>query len=296
MSFRRSIKRQVDIGDREQVEQILRHLGLVTELAEEGIAIIDLSSVLHFVNTAWARMHGYDTSGELVDRTISTFHTKEQMNAEVAAFLEEAKKKEQHTGTLDHLRKDGTIFPAEIRSTALKDERDNAIGFIVMATDLTAGRQTDDALKKHCEQLEKSLEQQRVELTKGKKQIEHEKSERKKAESHLKQLKDQVEQQKTRQKAEQPQTGEQLKHDIAESKQATEDLKKVRDQFEQCIAELTCDLTTANEQLQRQIAERKQTQASLSQGGSDEDLPDEEIELLNPDRLKTLSDLAKKLR
>jgi PAS domain S-box-containing protein len=76
MLFRRSNKRKITIGDHKQVEQLLRHLGMITQQMDQGIAIIDPNGIICFVNMPWAKMHGYKTSNELLGKQISTFHTR----------------------------------------------------------------------------------------------------------------------------------------------------------------------------------------------------------------------------
>ena len=79
------------IAAHKRVERALRHLAMTAEQAEEGIALIGLNGTIQFVNTAWARMHGYNTRNELTGRHIGIFHTEEQMRTDVIPFIEETK-------------------------------------------------------------------------------------------------------------------------------------------------------------------------------------------------------------
>ena len=89
------LSRRSNKGDNEaglQDVQLLRHLGMFVQLAEEGIAALDMKGVLHFVNRAWASMHGYETSNELLGKNINLFYTKERMKSEIAPFMEQTRR------------------------------------------------------------------------------------------------------------------------------------------------------------------------------------------------------------
>ena len=72
--FARPAKSKVLPGDGGQIEQILRHLGIVAEQMDQGVAIVDFDGMIRFVNTPWSVMHGYKKSGQLLGRNIRTFH------------------------------------------------------------------------------------------------------------------------------------------------------------------------------------------------------------------------------
>ncbi len=83
--------------------------------------------------------------------------------------------------------------------------------------------------------------------------------------------------------------------DITEKKQAPHELQKYCDQLKRKIAELK----TTNDKLQRQITEqiikREQTEEQLLESIIEADGPTEPIEPFNPQELKALSELAKRL-
>jgi PAS domain S-box-containing protein len=147
------------IAAHKQVEATLRHLAMIAEQAGEGIAVLDLDGAVRFVNRAWARMHGYEARNELTGKQISVFHTKEQMKTDVTVFIEEAKRRGQLEGPVEHVRSDGTPFPTQMKMTIVKDEQDEAIGLIVFATDMTQRRQLEDMLRENSKLTEKLKEQ-----------------------------------------------------------------------------------------------------------------------------------------
>lgn len=167
------------------VGHTLGYLGTVAEQSGEGMAVVDLSGTLQFANAAWARMHGYKTRHELVGKQISLFHTEEQMETDVIPFIEETKHRGRLMGPVEHVRKDGTPFPAEMEMTIVKDERGKNIGLIVFATDITERRQAEEELKQYCDELERRVEELSAELTATKEQLQHEMTKRKLSEEEL---------------------------------------------------------------------------------------------------------------
>lgn len=119
-----------------QIEQVLRCLTTIAEQANEGIAVVDLDSSIWFVNEAWAWMHGYKTNDELIGKQLNIFHTEEQMELGVIPLFEEAKRCGQIEGTVEHIKSDGTVFPAQTKMILVEDEASNTNGLIIFATNI----------------------------------------------------------------------------------------------------------------------------------------------------------------
>ena len=294
MFLRRSNKRKITIGDHNQVEQLLRHFGIIAQQVDQGIAIVDLKGTICFVNVPWAKMHGYKTSNELLGKQISAFHTQEQVKADLNPLFKETKHRGRSTCEIEHMRADGATFPTQMKMIVLKDEKGKAIGFIVIITDITERKRLEETATETTKQGKEPKEQ--IE------QLQHNIHEREQTEGHIKQQADDLRA-----------ANEQLKHQIAEHEQAEQCLKKQ-------IAESTAD----NEQLKDQIVESEQagkelmeqlealkntteeiqyetTECSQGQeilGASTENAKDsgKPIELSDDEKLKAVAELAKRLR
>jgi capsular exopolysaccharide synthesis family protein len=123
------------ITDR-QVKQIIRNLLTIDEQANDGIAIVDLSGTLRYINPLWAEMHGYNATDELVGKHISIFHTKEQMEAAVLPLMEEAKRRDQSAEPIEHVRSDGVPFATRTKIIPVRNGHGNVIAFVVFAVDI----------------------------------------------------------------------------------------------------------------------------------------------------------------
>jgi len=124
----------------------IRRLAMIAEQAAEGIAQASLDGKLTFVNKAWADMHGYEQA-ELIGKPLAISHTEEQMKNDVIPFNEKLKRDGKCEGEVGHARKDGTTFPTRMAVSLLKDEGDNAAGFIAFATDITERKRAGKALR-----------------------------------------------------------------------------------------------------------------------------------------------------
>jgi len=264
------------IAEREGAEQMLRHLGMITEQACEGIVVVDLKGVVHFVNTAWARMHGYKSSSKLVGKQISMFHTKEQMKTRVIPFIEQTKRKGRSMGQVGHVRRDGTTFTTQMKMTVVKDEKGKVSGLMVFVTDMTEASRLEETLSETTKQGEGLKEQ--IE------QLQHEVTERRQAEERLKQLAGELttsNEQHQREITEREQAEEHLKQQAAELTAADEQFQSEiteRKQAEEHFRQQAAELTTANEQLQNEITERQQVEEHLKQQAADLTTSNEQLQ------------------
>jgi PAS domain S-box-containing protein len=186
---------------------VMRELWCLTEIAEqagEGVAVFHLDGTIRFANATWTAMHGYDTRHELIGKHISMFHTKEQMKSDVIPFVEEAKRKGQLIGPVEHMRRGGTPFLTEMKMIVVRDEGGKGVGLISFVTDITERKRT-----------EKQLRQQAAALTATNEQLQRETAERNQREEELQQYRKQLEEQT----AELTAVNEKLKQQISRREQ-----------------------------------------------------------------------------
>ena len=225
MVFPRASKWRTIIAEYQRVNQMLRHLGMVTEQAVEGIVVVDLKGIVHFVNTAWAQMHGYKTSSELVGKPISVFCTEEQMKTHVIASSEQAKRGGWSTATVEHLRRDGTTFQTLMKTAVVKDEQGKTDGLIVFISDVAEYKRLEEKLN----ETTKCGEELKGQIT----QLQHEIIERRQAEDELKEHRDQLEQRIKEQAAELTTANERSRHQITEREEVEEMLRENAEQAEE---------------------------------------------------------------
>ena len=313
MLFRSSSKSKNVIDEHKQLEQLLRHLGMIAQCTDEGIAVVDLKGTIHFVNTAWARMHKYETSNELLGKQISEFFATEQIKTDVIPLMEEARRKGRSRGAIEHARKDGTRFATQMKVTVLKDEAGRAGGLMVIITDISERKKLE-------EEAAVGTTEERTKLQEQIEQLQRQIGEHEQAEEHLRQ-----------QAGELTAANEQLKHQITERKKleeraegTTEEGKKLQEQIEQLQRQIgereqaeerlrqeAGEITAANEELTRQIGEREKARKELMRQldaltDAIEEIrfettdnareSGEPVKPFDVEKLKSIADLAKRLK
>ena len=101
----------------------------------EGVAIVDLSGNIIYVNRAFAEAHGY-TEDELSGMNLSVFHRKEDM-----PLVNDANREVVETGSFSgevpHLHRNGRLFPTLMQSSLVRDARGVPIGIVGTLRDIS---------------------------------------------------------------------------------------------------------------------------------------------------------------
>jgi PAS domain S-box-containing protein len=142
----------MDISERKQAEERLRLLSSAVDQSTEGIGIVDLQGKLLFVNNGFAEMHGYRPE-EIANQHLSIFHTPEQM-AVVEATNRQVRETGKFSGEVWHARKDGSVFPALMQNSLLRNHEGNPIGMIGTLRDFTEQKRIEEKIKASLEEKE----------------------------------------------------------------------------------------------------------------------------------------------
>jgi len=136
-----------DITLRKQAEESLGRWAQVFKNAAWGIVVCSPGSMrLEVLNPAFARMHGYEPE-ELAGRPIATVYAEESRDM-VETELARSHQTGHYTFEADHVRKDGSRFPAQMDVTAVKDERGAVLYRVVNVQDITERRQAENAMRR----------------------------------------------------------------------------------------------------------------------------------------------------
>jgi len=135
----------IDITERKEAEDKVRLLTTAVEQSSEGIAVVDLEGNILSLNKAFAGMHGYTTE-ELIGKGLSIFHTPEQIPA-VNKANKQIKETGEFNGEIWHKRRDGTVFPALMHNSILRDEAGKPVGIIGTALDITERKKAEQKIQ-----------------------------------------------------------------------------------------------------------------------------------------------------
>ncbi|MCP4633847.1 MAG: PAS domain S-box protein [candidate division Zixibacteria bacterium] len=136
-----------NINERKKTEEALRRLEGAINQSLDGVAIIDLDFKTIYINNAWCKMHGYERE-ELIDKHITTFHSKRQYEETFIPSIETAVQKDGWDGEIKHIHRDGTSFPTWMTISPYRNEKGTIIGYVATARDITEQKLAEEALSK----------------------------------------------------------------------------------------------------------------------------------------------------
>lgn len=142
-------------------ESQIAQLGAAVEHAVDGIALANMEGYIQFVNPAWARMHGYEPE-ELIGKHLSVFYTLEQLREEVEQFNQKVLREGSGASEIEHVRRDGSIFPTWMTSALVRDAEGQTIGLVATARDITEQKKLLVDLNNRTERLQTASEVSRA--------------------------------------------------------------------------------------------------------------------------------------
>jgi PAS domain S-box-containing protein len=111
---------------------------------------------LLMMNPAYARMHGY-TVEELINRPIVDVFAPESRE-KLAEQISVTRERGHYTYESFHIRRDGTIFPVLVESTAMKDGSGNVLYLAAHVQDITERKRIEEELRRSEEKYRSLLE------------------------------------------------------------------------------------------------------------------------------------------
>jgi PAS domain S-box-containing protein len=124
------------------------HLRLLIESQSDyAIFLLDESGHVRTWNEGARRLKGY-AADEIIGRHVSTFYPADQVAAGLPErILEDARLTGRHEAEGWRVRRDGTMFWADVVITALRDEHGVLVGFGKVTRDLTSRRHATEQLR-----------------------------------------------------------------------------------------------------------------------------------------------------
>ena len=137
-------------------ESEARYHLLVDEVLDYSIVRLDPNGLITTWNKGAEKIKQYKEE-EVLGKHFSVFYTEEDVKKGLPEIsLAEAKKEGRHIQTGWRIRKDKSVFWADIVTTALKDKKGKITGFVKITRDLTERKKTEIELKNKSLELERS--------------------------------------------------------------------------------------------------------------------------------------------
>ncbi|MBI5757293.1 MAG: PAS domain S-box protein, partial [Planctomycetales bacterium] len=144
----------------EALDNLRRQHELILQSAGEGIVGVDSQGEIKFANPATARMLGREVD-ELIGRSFHemfwpTFAEDPQSNP-IAVSLRDGT--QIHSEDDEFWRGNGSTFPVDFTSTAIRDEHGEIVGAVIVFEDISARKQTELELQQAVRELARSNEE-----------------------------------------------------------------------------------------------------------------------------------------
>jgi len=137
-----------DITERKKADEEIIKFRTIADKANYGTAITTTEGVFIYVNDAFAQMHGL-IAKELIGKNISIFHNEEQLQQVGNLIGDLFTKGEFIAKEVWHVRTDGSVFPTLMNGTLILNEKKEPLFFTANAIDITAIKESEDALKRN---------------------------------------------------------------------------------------------------------------------------------------------------
>jgi PAS domain S-box-containing protein len=146
----------VDISKRMQAERELRQFKTISDRANYGHAILDMTGRMVYCNGTFASLHGYQVEA-LVGQPVSMLHTPEQWEEGRRLARKLTAEGELVAEKLWHSRQDGSVFPALVNVQIVRDEDGTPLMLSASIVDISDLTDAIDALEAERERLAVTL-------------------------------------------------------------------------------------------------------------------------------------------
>ena len=133
-----------NINDRKQAERELRLLGQTVASTKDCFSITDLNDQILFVNEAFCRTYGY-AEDELIGRTIAMVLAP-GVSPDIIREIRPATLAGGWNGEILNARKDGTVFPIELWTSLVKNDKGDPVALVGVARDITERKRVEERI------------------------------------------------------------------------------------------------------------------------------------------------------
>jgi len=135
-----------DITERKAREEQLYLLKNTVEMISTGITIADMEGRIVYANPSEARMHGYE-AGEMVGENVNIFMPEGKRNtAPGKKTAEEIRGWKEYTREIEEVRRDGSVFPVQLKSLPVEVPEKGEVYIITTSEDITERRKAEKSL------------------------------------------------------------------------------------------------------------------------------------------------------
>ncbi|MBI9074965.1 MAG: PAS domain S-box protein [Desulfatibacillum sp.] len=136
-----------DITAEWNTQKTLRCQAMALEQSFDGIALFSREDEAIFINQAWAEMHGYETTDELIGKKIGVFHSRDQYEKLVLPAMLDPENDGASNLRIFHIRQNGEQFPTRMSTSIIKDDKGQPTAILAIAQDITEQLRMEECLR-----------------------------------------------------------------------------------------------------------------------------------------------------
>jgi PAS domain S-box-containing protein len=136
----------IDTTERRLYENEMTKFKTITDKANYGASIFDPLGCLIYANECFASMHGYSVD-EIAGNHIYTFHSEDQQERLRELSLVLTEKGQYSAEFVEHMKKDGTVFPTLMNANRITDKNDRTLFYSSTTLDITEMKRLEEELK-----------------------------------------------------------------------------------------------------------------------------------------------------
>ncbi|MBN2525693.1 MAG: response regulator [Deltaproteobacteria bacterium] len=165
----------------------------IIETMNDSLVLVGFDSTILTANQATSSMLGYSETELLGKPVLDLFSPLASIPEWISKNISDQTEPVQHKNIeTAYLTADGKAIPVSLSGSMLCDKRRHLRGFLLIARDITEQKKSAKEITRHRESLEELIEERTFELRETNVQLEHEISERQRAEIEKRNLQDQL--------------------------------------------------------------------------------------------------------
>ena len=142
-------QRQAEVAQSEAVERIRA----IFEAMTEGVTVTNTMGQIEDLNEATLRLHAYDARADVIGRSAMELFARTNWSQASRGIRQALEMGRSETGEYKMLRKDGSVFDAEMNSALLRDASGNPAGFVSITRDISSRKEAELGLQRFATQL-----------------------------------------------------------------------------------------------------------------------------------------------